>query len=244
MRLHFLGTGGYHPNQRRHTACLMLPEIGVILDAGSSFFRVPERLRTSEIEIFLTHAHLDHIVGLTYLLVPMLTGQLQRVVVHAAEPHLNAVREHLFAPQLFPVLPAFEFKVLTREIAIPGGGVVTHFPLKHPGGSVGYRLNWPDRGLAYVTDTTVDASYLSFIRDVDVLVHECYFCDSMSEWSEKTGHSNTTPVATLARDAGVGRLFLTHVDPQRPDDDPVGLETARGIFPRTELAEDLMEIEF
>jgi ribonuclease BN (tRNA processing enzyme) len=66
----------------------------------------------------------------------------------------------------------------------------------------------------------------------------------MAQWCEKTGHSHTSQVAQLARDAGVGRLYLTHIDPQRPDDDPVGLATARKIFPATTLAEDLMEIEF
>jgi ribonuclease Z len=42
----------------------------------------------------------------------------------------------------------------------------------------------------------------------------------------------------------VKQLVLTHIDPQRPDDDPVGLAIAREIFPATEIAEDLLEIEF
>ena len=48
MKLVLLGTGGYHPNQLRHTACVMLPEIGLIFDAGTSFFRVPEYLQTDQ----------------------------------------------------------------------------------------------------------------------------------------------------------------------------------------------------
>src|SRR5579871_6726587 len=66
MILQFLGTGGYHPNERRHTACLLLPEVGVVFDAGTGAFRIRERLRTPDIQLFLTHAHLDHVVGLTY----------------------------------------------------------------------------------------------------------------------------------------------------------------------------------
>ena len=80
--------------------------------------------------------------------------------------------------------------------------------------------------------------------DADVLIHECYFPDNLSEWAAKTGHSAATPVAQLAKAANVGRLLLVHVDPQRPDDDPVGMDAIRSIFPKTELAEDLMEIEF
>ena len=62
MQLHLLGTTGYHPNDQRHTACMMLPEIGVVLDAGTAMFRVRDRLCTKTLDIFLTHAHLDHIV--------------------------------------------------------------------------------------------------------------------------------------------------------------------------------------
>ena len=79
---------------------------------------------------------------------------------------------------------------------------------------------------------------------MDVLIHECNFTDAMSQWCEATGHSNTSAVAQLARDAEVGRLYLTHFDPQSDDVDPVGLKTARGIFRETQVAEDLLEIEF
>jgi len=244
MRLQFLGTGGYHPNERRHTASLILPEIGVVFDAGSSFFRVESRLETNELDIFLTHAHLDHIQGLTFFIVPLLKGIVSHCRIHASPKTIAAVRQHLFAEDVFPVLPAYEFVELAERIELPSGGVITHVPLKHPGGSLGFKLEVAGRRLAYITDTTVDGSYTDFIQGVDVLIHECYFPDELAEWCEKTGHSHTTQVATLARDANVGRLYLTHIDPQRPDDDPIGIRTARAIFPATTLAEDLMEIEF
>ena len=76
MRIVFLGTGGYHPNKRRHTASILLPDIGVALDAGTGFFRVQETIKSANLDIFLTHAHLDHICGLTFLLVPMLRGDM------------------------------------------------------------------------------------------------------------------------------------------------------------------------
>lgn len=244
MLLQFLGTGGYHPNARRHTACILLPEVGVVFDAGTAAFRIRERLRTPDLQIFLTHAHLDHVVGLTYFLVPMLQGTPQHATVYSTQPYLDDVRQHLFSQGLFPVLPGFDFEVLKPQVSVPGGGIVTHATLNHPGGALGFRVTWPDRSMAYITDTTVDGSYVDFIRGVDVLIHECQFPDDMAAWSGRTGHSNTTPVATLARDAGVGQLWLTHIDPLRPDDDPIGLAVARAIFPATELAEDLLEIDF
>jgi ribonuclease BN (tRNA processing enzyme) len=243
MRLHFLGTGGYHPNERRHTACLMLPEVGVVFDAGTSFFRVADCLATRELHIFLTHAHLDHIAGLTYFIVPMLSGRLDRAVVYSTQEYLAAVETHLFSQPVFPVNPGYEFRPLAERVQVPGGGVVTHCRLNHPGGALGFRLDWPGKSLAYVTDTIADGSYTEFVRGVDLLIHECNSSDESAVWAEKTGHSHTSAVARLATEAGVKRLVLTHIDPQHPEDDPVGLPAARAIFPATALAEDLMEID-
>lgn len=244
MRLQFLGTGGYHPNERRHTACWWLPDSGVVFDAGTAAFRIQSRLRTTELDIFLTHAHLDHVSGLTNFIVPFITKQLVRATVHAREPYLSDVQTYLFSQPLFPVNPGFEFRELTSEVRLRDGGRVTHIPLVHPRGSTGFRIDWPGKSLAYITDTTVSPDYLDFIRGVDLLIHECYFPDSMAEWSPKSGHSNTTPVAELAREARVKRLFLIHIDPQHPEDDPIGIDTARAIFPATDIAEDLLEVEF
>jgi ribonuclease BN (tRNA processing enzyme) len=251
MRIQFLGTGGYHPNDRRHTACVMLPELGVLFDAGTSFFRVPERLKTDTVQIFVSHAHLDHIVGLTYFLVPLLHGTVRRARVYANGPTLDAVRGHLFDQRVFPVWPDYEYlDVSTADGLDVPGGMVTHHPLlSHPGGSTAYRLDLrgdarrPARSMAYVTDTMVDGTYTEFIRGVDLLIHECNFNDEMAEWCERTGHSHTSQVAELAGDAGVGRLMLIHVDPVLGSDDPLDIEVARAIFPQTELAEDLMEVE-
>ncbi|QDT85023.1 MBL fold metallo-hydrolase [Gimesia chilikensis] len=244
MRIVLLGTGGYHPNDRRHTACLMLPESGIIFDAGTSFFRVPQYMQTRDLQIFLTHAHLDHIVGLSFFLVPMLTGQVDSVKVYGEASKLDAIQTHLFSEEIFPLLPDYEFIKLPEQVSVPEQGTLRHINLEHPGGSVGYRIDWPGHSLAYVTDTSHPEQHLEFVKDVDLLIHECYFPDEQAEWADKTGHSHTTPVAELARDAGVGKLVLTHIDPQQTGDDPVGIEVAQKLFPNTILGEDLMEIEF
>ena len=246
MKLVLLGTSGYHPNDQRHTACLMIPELGIILDAGTAMYRARDHLQTRELDIFLTHAHLDHVVGLTYLFDVIHEKNVERVTVHGVAAKLCAIQEHLLAEPIFPVRPPCEFRPLADEVALAGSGRLTHFPLIHPGGAVGFRLDWAGHSLAYVTDTTAtaDAPYLKQIRGVDLLVHECQFPDAMAELASLTGHSCTTPVAQLARAAGVGRLVLVHVNPLATERDPLGLPEARKIFPNTELGQDLMTLEF
>jgi ribonuclease BN (tRNA processing enzyme) len=246
MKLLLLGTTGYHPNERRHTACLMLPELGVVFDAGTAMFRIRKHLATPTLDIFISHAHLDHVMGLTFMFDVLYEKKMKHVYVHGDPVKLREIDEHLFAPALFPVKPPFEYRPLAPRITLSDGAVLTHFPLVHPGGSIGYRVDWPDRSLAYVTDTVAraDAPYVEQIRGVDVLVHECYFPDGWEDKAELTGHSCVTPVAEVAKAAGVGRLLLVHVNPLSEDNDPIGIDVARAIFPNSEIAVDGQEIEF
>jgi ribonuclease Z len=246
MKLILLGSGGYFPTTRRHTACVMLPEIGVVLDAGSGMCRLGECLQTDRLDIFLTHAHLDHVAGLTYLVNIVPAEVLTRTMVHGDAAKLAAVHEHLFAESIFPVPPTFGFEPLKEVFALHGGGKLTHFPLKHPGGSLGFRLVWPGHSLAYVTDTTAaaDADYVEKIRGVDVLLHEAYFADDTNNLPARTGHSSLLPVAQVAAAAEVGQLVLVHIDPQSEDDGAFDLDAARAVFKNIQIGADRMELEF
>lgn len=247
MKLILLGTTGYHPNDRRQTACLMLPEAGVVLDAGTAFYRVAEHVQTDSLDVFLSHTHLDHSVGLTFIFdLRTERPELGRITVHAEPAKLEALRTHLFDELLFPVMPPFEMQPLRKESRLADGGRLTHFPLKHPGGSVGFRVDWPDRSLAYVTDTVASptAAYVQKIRGVDLLVHECYFDDACPDHAELTGHSCLSEVARVAAQAGVGRLVLVHINPLLKNDEEVDLALARTIFANTDLGVDRMALEF
>jgi ribonuclease BN (tRNA processing enzyme) len=247
MQLLFLGTAGYHPNERRQTTCLMLPEVGIVLDAGTGLFRIRDHLQTDTLDIFLSHAHLDHTFGLTVLLDALHEKQVRRVTVHGDAAKLAAIQQHLFAAEIFPVAPPFTARPIQQDLRLSCGARVSHFPLEHPGGSLGYRFDWPDRSLAFVTDTTAageNSPYLDRVRGADLLVHECNFRDGEESWAEKTGHSSTTPVARLAAAAGVKRLVLIHFNPLDESADPVGLWAARAVFPATEMSFDGMTVQF
>jgi ribonuclease Z len=246
MKLLLLGTTGYHPSDARQTACMMLPECGIVLDAGTAMYRVRDHLVHPTLDIFLTHAHLDHVVGLTFLFDVLFEKSVDVVRVHGEPEKLAALREHLFCEPLFPALPPIEWHPLTGPVSLPQAGTLTYFALDHPGGSIGYRLDWPQRSLAYVTDTTArqGAGYVERIRGVDVLMHECTFPDGWEDHAQLTGHSCTSAVARLAREAQVGLLLLVHINPLAESDEAIGLAKARTIFENTYVGADRMEIDF
>lgn len=246
MKAVLLGTGGYFPTVRRQTACVLLPEVGIALDAGTGMHRIGKYLETDRLDVFLSHAHLDHVAGLTYLVNVVPQHVLPNTTVHGSEGVLTAIRDHLFAKPIFPVAPAFHFKPITGSCPLTQGGTLTAFPLQHPGGSLGFRLDWPGHSLAYITDTTAarDAGYLDQIRGVDLLLHECYFANDAHNWPAITGHSALTGLAELASVARPRRLVLIHVDPLIDAEPPFDLGAAKQVFPDVAIAQDLDEIEF
>lgn len=238
MKLHCLGTAGYHPNTHRHTSSLWLDEAGILLDAGTGVFRLEKLLAGPEISILLSHAHLDHVIGLTFFWDLVSTTPLERIHVYGEKQKIDDLRKHLFHPSLFPAPPPLIWHAIEEiegEWKI-GEAQCRWFALEHPGGSVGYRLDFPELSLAYVTDTTSqhDSNYWGEIQGVDWLIHECNFGDSEREMAERTGHSWASAVLENAYKNGIQRLILTHVNPLGNESDPIGLADATArLGPRT-----------
>ena len=79
MKIHCLGTAGYHPNNDRQTSCYYLPESGIALDGGTGTYRLPAVMQGNSLDILLSHAHLDHTAGLTFLLDVAVAYPLERI---------------------------------------------------------------------------------------------------------------------------------------------------------------------
>jgi ribonuclease Z len=87
-----------------------------------------------------------------------------------------------------------------------------------------------------VCDATKDAA-----RGADLLVHEATFTSGDRDRAIETRHSTADEAATLARDAGVRMLALTHISTRvHPRD--VKAE-ARGIFEATVVPRDFDQVE-
>ncbi len=250
MRLDCLGTVGYHPNESRHTSCYFLPESGIVLDGGTGAFRLAPLIETDTLDVLLSHAHLDHSFGLTFLLDVLFEHPVKEFRIWGEAEKLSAIRDHLFHELIFPApLQAQWIEIDDRPEFQIGQTRVSWRHQDHPGGSVAYRLDWAQQGkrLVYATDTTGDTSveHAEWSRGADLLMHECYFRDSAKEWALKTGHSWTSRVAEVASLSQPAKLLITHINPIEKSDDPVDIAAIqRRVDGEVMMAEDCLSLDF
>ena len=96
----------------------------------------------------------------------------------------------------------------------------------------------PGRKVFIAMDTKPIMSLPEVIKGADVLVHEATADRSLEEKANKFGHSTAAQAATIAKEAGVRKLFMIHVSPRYKDVDPL-IKEARSIFTESYLPNDL-----
>ncbi len=261
MKLILLGTGGFIPTDQTQTACFMLPEAGILLDAGTGLYRMSKYLQTAELDIYLSHAHGDHSHRLAFLFAAFFVNEIQQLKANVDEINLwnlqdranrlsHSTRVHATQPVIDSLAKGYEalninWQVIGAQEPLPGGGTITSFSVSD-GDEIGFRLDWPGHSMAYVTDTIAapDAKYIKHIRGVDVLLHDCNGPSRLAKLMTSIHHSATLGVAQAAALAQVGQLILVHKNPIEAWSIDEDLDAARAIFPATVIGTDGMEIEF
>ena len=245
MKLVILGSGGFYPTDSRHTASYMIPELGVIFDAGTGLYRASKFFRTKNLHIIISHSHIDHLDGLKCCSKFFRDG-IEKIFIYGNEDvelAIQIINSHPFSIQR--ELP-YKFIKITENIPfiIESEISIIPFPLVHTSPCLGFRLNFQDKSMAYITDSSSssNSSFIKIIKGINLLLHECYYPTLNENLAIKSGHSSSNLVIDLCKNSNISNLLLIHLNPNGNEEEI--FKEINSFISNVKLAKDYEEIEF
>ena len=243
LRLKFWGVRGSTPTPQidnlsygGNTACIEIRSPGdqvVILDAGSGLRKLGQSLLQEtgnsrlSVHFLLTHFHWDHIQGIPFFS-PLYRSETDATFYTSQA--LGPIEEKLQGQMSRPYFPiAFEVLAARRQFAelddkpFKLADLVIHpFPMNHPQGAVGYRIEAGNKVIVHASDLEhghpqLDKVLRQYAEGADVLVYDAQFTPEEYESHKGWGHSTWLEATRLAHEARVKTLVLFHHDPWHND---------------------------
>lgn len=194
------------------------------------------------VHLFLSHPHWDHIQGFPFFG----PAYQSSTTIYVYGPKGDDKHYQLLSGQMsnayFPVrFSDLGAKILPKsfkgDAVEAGDAVVRLFNQKHPGGSLGFRVEYGKKAVVFSTDHELDQAlhdkkavvadpdalrklpdaFVDPVRDADLLIADAQYTDEEYEQKVGWGHPRSNTVVDLACQAGVQRLALTHHDPMHSD---------------------------
>ena len=246
MKIIFLGTNGWYDTKTGNTLSVLIAakEYNIVLDAGTGFAKLDRYLSNSNpIFLFLSHFHLDHLIGLHTLFKFSFSKKLTISGPRGTERVLRALLKQPFTA------PLDHLSYETEILEMPGSE--DRFPFKvkgmdlvHPPLSMGYRFQLEGKVIAYCSDTGYCENAVTLAKGADLLISECSFLPG--EYSKEWPHLNPQFAARIAKEAGASQLALVHFDAAKYTTIELRKKAemeAQKIFPDTIACEDDMMME-
>ncbi|TAL28352.1 MAG: MBL fold metallo-hydrolase [Nitrospirae bacterium] len=246
MKITFLGTNGWYDTSTGNTICILVEtdKYDIILDAGNGLYKADRYISNKKpAYLFLSHFHLDHIIGLHILGKFNLSQGLYICGQAGTKEILNKIINLPFSmpiERLGYKIEIYDLPEKKQEIPFR----MEFLPLLHSSLTLGYRFELEDKVIAYCPDTGYCENAVKLAKNADLLITECAFKPGQS--SEDWPHLNPETAARIAKEADAKRLALVHFDAsiyQSLEERKQAEEAAKKIFGNTSAAIDDMRIE-
>ena len=212
MKVIFLGTNGWYDTGTGNTTCTLIEteDYFIILDAGNGFYKIDRYItRKKPIYLFLSHFHLDHVVGL-HILSKFNFSQGMRIYGQIGTKDIlnTIINEPYTVP--FAKLP---FKIDVHELSEGLHNVPFSVKCKfllHSSKCLGYRFELDGKIITYCADTGICENAIELARNADLLIAECSF--KMGQRNTEWQHLNPEDAVQIAKEANAKKLALVHFD--------------------------------
>jgi ribonuclease BN (tRNA processing enzyme) len=249
LKVTFLGTNGWFDSDTGNTISVFVDagEFAVVLDAGNGLAKLDKYLegRTVPVYIFLSHFHLDHIIGLHTLdgnifpdgaVIMGQTGTRSTLDVIMRQPFTKPFSDMAFDVNIV------ELAATNTSCGFPFG--IETLPLFHSSQCIGARLCIGDRVISYIPDTGYCENAVALSRGADLVIAECAYLPGHEDTAWP--HLNPESAARIANTADAKKLALVHFDAKLYDTMSKRGRAefvARSIFAESFAARDGMTVE-
>ena len=227
MKIRVLGcSGAEFPG---HNSPGFLLDGRILFDAGSLTNVLDEKEQLKVENIFITHAHLDHVKGIPFLAENITVGNIwHRVNVISIPSVVKTIKKNLLNSSVWPdftVIPDRQNGILSLVAQKAGNPmtiddyIITSCQVNHPVPAVGYLVeDGRKRRLFYTGDTGPSDRTWEKLRDKQIhcLIIDVSFPNGMEQIALRTGH--LTPGLLKKELSKIRprpeRICITHVKPQ------------------------------
>lgn len=225
MKLSVLGcSGGIGGRQQRTTSFLV--DHDILIDAGTGVTALSIAELTAIDHVFLTHAHLDHIVALPLLIDTVADRRRTPLTVYATSAVLDSLRQHIFNWAIWPdfsaipsvAQPFLRYRPIEQaEIVTLDGRRISALPADHTVPAVAYHLASATGSLVFSGDTGPSDAFwqaVNAIPDLRHLIIECAFPNREAQLAELSRHYWPDRLASeLKKLKQPCRIHISHLKP-------------------------------
>ena len=223
-----LGYGG-------NTTCIEVRTPGdvLIIDGGTGLRNLGMKLQQEfaggncSLAFLMTHFHWDHVQGLPFF-APLFSPSTEVTFRTTRSPEeiktiLGGQMTDPYFPVKFELSPAKKHYACVSSASFRQGGLTVHpFPLNHPQGATGYRMESGGAVVVHASDLEhgnphLDRVMREYAQNADVLVFDAQYTPEEHASKRGWGHSTWLEATRVARDCHVGQLVLFHHDPGHDD---------------------------
>jgi ribonuclease BN (tRNA processing enzyme) len=224
VRVRVLGAHGGSSPFHRQTSFLVNGTVCV--DAGSLTDALPLDEQALVRAVLVTHAHMDHVASLPFLVENVYGRRAAPLEIVAPEEILDALRKHLFNDALWPdfsslpndLLPAVAFRAIERAKPFEVEGLEgTAIAVSHVVPTCGYILSAGGAAIVFSGDTgPTDELWAAARRrgDVKGLFVECSFPSDLQGLADSSKHLTPATLRTEMEKFPKGPpVYLYHMKP-------------------------------